>query len=78
MEELIADIRKSKGMNQTEFAEVIGVTRQMVSLLESGKRKPGRKTLKALVTVATPEQAQAILNELRDDKQGHNGNGKGE
>jgi len=71
MNELIREIRESKGMNQQEFAETIGLAQSMLSMLESGERRPGRKTIKALMTVASTEQAMQILEALRD-------NGKGE
>lgn len=71
MKELITQIRKSRGLNQREFADLLGISEAMLSMLESGERRAGRRTIKGLLTVATPEQAQAILNELRDDKMGY-------
>ena len=76
MKELIQQIRRSKGMNKSEFARAIGVTPQMVGFLESGERKAGRRTIRGLVRVANHEQKLAILNELGDDKMGHSDNGK--
>ncbi|MFO7742765.1 MAG: helix-turn-helix transcriptional regulator [Anaerolineae bacterium] len=71
MKELITDIRESKMMNQAEFAELLGISQGMLSMLEAGERLPGRKTIKSLVTIANPDQRTAILNALVDDKQGH-------
>lgn len=73
MRDLITEIRESKGLNQKEFAEILGVSESMLSRLESGERLPGRRTIKGLLTIATEKQAQQILNELRDDRQGHQG-----
>lgn len=44
----IKDIRLSLGMNQTEFAEEIGVNQAAVSLWESGGRSPSGPVLKLL------------------------------
>ena len=71
MKELITQIRESRGLNQKDFAHLMGISEAMLSRLESGERRPGRKAIKGLLTIATPEQAQAILNELVDDKLGH-------
>ena len=76
MKELIREIRESKGVSQVEFAQRLGVSQGMLSMLESGERRPGRKAIKGLLMVANRDQQQAILNELRDDKMGHDGNGK--
>jgi len=73
MKELITEIRKSKMVNQKEFAELLGISESMLSRLESGDRRPGRKAIKALVTVANRNQARRILNELRDNNQEHEG-----
>jgi transcriptional regulator with XRE-family HTH domain len=76
MKKLITEIRESKGLNQREFADLMDISEAMLSRLESGERRPGRKTLKGLVAIAEPKQQQAILNALVDDKMGHNGNGR--
>ena len=76
MEKVIRDIRESKGMSQVEFARHLDVSQGMLSMLESGERRPGRRTLKGLLTIADEAQAQAILNALIDDRMGHSDNGK--
>lgn len=73
MQRLIKRMRETRGENQSEFAARLGITQAMLSYLESGERVPGRKTIKALLTIGTEEEAQAILNALRDDRQGHQG-----
>ena len=73
MQRLIKQMRETRGDNQAQFAARLGITQAMLSYLESGERVPGRKTIKALLTIGTEEEAQAILNALRDDRQGHQG-----
>lgn len=41
----IAYIRKHSGLNQQEFAERIGLTKNYVSLMETGSRKPSDRTI---------------------------------
>ena len=41
----IAFIRKNSGLNQQEFAEKIGLTKNYVSLMETGGRKPSDRTI---------------------------------
>jgi len=71
MQRLIKQMRETRGENQAQFAARLGITQAMLSYLESGDRVPGRKTIKALLTIATEQEAQAILNALRDGKQGY-------
>ncbi|MGG3210962.1 helix-turn-helix transcriptional regulator [Geobacillus stearothermophilus] len=40
----IKKIRILMGMTQKDVAEKIGVTQAMYSMIENGKRKPGKKT----------------------------------
>ena len=39
-------IRKEEGLNQTQFAEKLGLQRTIISLCESGKRNFSERTLK--------------------------------
>lgn len=48
------------GMTQTQFAAMIGVTQVSVSLILSGKRRPGPKVVKGLLK-AFPERRGEIL-----------------
>lgn len=41
----IKELRVSNNLSTTEFAEVIGVSKSSVSLYESDRQKPGRKTI---------------------------------
>lgn len=43
--ETIRDIRKKSKLNQTEFAEKLGITQTYLSLLEAGKKVPSLKVL---------------------------------
>lgn len=42
----IAMVRKESGKNQTEFAEILGLTKNYISLVETGKREPSDRTIK--------------------------------
>lgn len=41
----IGEVRKSLGLNQQEFASRIGLTRNYVSLMETGDRTPSERTV---------------------------------
>jgi transcriptional regulator with XRE-family HTH domain len=41
-------LRKSKGITQLEFAELLGVGRSYLSQIERGKRDPGLRLVKAI------------------------------
>ena len=71
MKELITEIRTDMGMNQRQFAEALGISEAQVSRLESGERRPGRKTLAGLLVVAGAEYEGRLLDALK-------GNGKEE
>jgi len=45
LKERIKEIRKKSGLSQTEFAERIGLTKNYVSLLETGGRVPSERTI---------------------------------
>ena len=45
MKERIKEIRKKSGLSQTEFAERIGLTKNYISLLETGVRVPSERTI---------------------------------
>lgn len=46
MNRRIAQIRKSAEMTQDSFAEKLGLTKNFISLVETGKREPSDRTLK--------------------------------
>lgn len=45
MNSRIAFIRKNSGLNQQDFAEKIGLTKNYVSLMETGGRNPSDRTI---------------------------------
>lgn len=71
MRELITSIRRAKGLNQKDFAELLGISEAMLSRLESGERRPGRKTIKGLITIASSDQAMRVLDALKDGNGDH-------
>ena len=42
----IAAVRKTKELNQDEFASSLGLTKNFISLVETGKREPSDRTIK--------------------------------
>lgn len=51
MHERIKLIRKEKDYNQDKFAEVLGLTKNFISLIETGKREPSDRTIKDICRV---------------------------
>lgn len=45
MNKRIAEVRRSTGLNQQDFAARIGLTKNFVSLLETGNRIPSDRTI---------------------------------
>ena len=45
MNKRIALVRKQSGLNQQDFAEKIGLTKNYVSLMETGARSPSDRTI---------------------------------
>lgn len=46
MRERFSKVRKDAGLTQDEFASRIGLTKNFVSLIETGKREPSDRTIK--------------------------------
>lgn len=46
MNNRISLIRKQKGLKQDAFAERLGLTKNFISLVETGKREPSDRTIK--------------------------------
>lgn len=44
MNERIRKLRKSQGMTQEEFANILGLSRNFISQVESGAKKPSNRT----------------------------------
>ena len=45
MNKRIAEVRKSSGLNQQDFAERLNLTKNFISLLETGARSPSDRTI---------------------------------
>jgi predicted transcriptional regulator len=52
-------VRETLNLNQCEMAEVLDITQAMVSMVESGKAKAGRKLLRRIGEVAEQISAAA-------------------
>ena len=46
MNKRISEVRKANNLNQQEFAERLGLTKNFISLLETGSREPSDRTIK--------------------------------
>lgn len=46
MNKRICDVRKSQNLNQQGFADKLGLTKNFISLLETGSREPSDRTIK--------------------------------
>jgi len=46
MNKRISQIRKEAGKTQDEFAEILGLSKNFISLIENGKREPSDRTIK--------------------------------
>ena len=71
-------LRRCQGsMNQSEFAEHLGITSAMLSMIYSGQRNAGRTVLAALVR-RFPEVRDAALDRYigADSDDPDNGNGQ--
>lgn len=62
----IKSIRKSKKMTQTDFAELMGLSRSYIGDLENNRRNPSIKTLEAIAT-ALDVPIVALLNDSSND-----------
>lgn len=51
MNERIALIRRDKKCKQDDFAESLGLTKNFISLVETGKREPSDRTIKDICRV---------------------------
>lgn len=47
----IRQVRKQSGLNQDDFASKIGLTKNFISLVESGKREPSPRTVSDICRV---------------------------
>ena len=47
----LKELRDNKGLSQEKCAEMVGITQQMLSFIETGSRRPSVETAKALAEV---------------------------
>jgi transcriptional regulator with XRE-family HTH domain len=65
---VIKELRKLKGVNQTDFAGSCGITQTSLSLIESGTKRPNPKTLKKIcLNLEVPEMYLYILSAEEGD-----------
>ncbi len=48
---IIAKIRKDKGFTQQTLADIVGITRQQISAIETGQSLPSVSTAKAIADI---------------------------
>lgn len=65
----IIQLREAKGMSSYKLAEVAGVSRSLLSLLESGDRRPNKPTI-AKLSQALGVNPQVLLNWAYEDELG--------
>jgi transcriptional regulator with XRE-family HTH domain len=54
--QVITLIRKKKGLSQTDFAKLVGLTQASLSYIESNRKKPNQSTIaKICVALEIPE-----------------------
>jgi plasmid maintenance system antidote protein VapI len=73
MEELLSkikDIQGNKNLNNSQFAEHIGISRSMWQAISTGNRQIGDKTLNRII-VAFPELSAEILHFIRKKNGNH-------
>lgn len=64
----IKKIRQSQSYNQSELAELAGITQTSLSQIESGKKRPNKSTLDKICEVLKiNEPALFILSMSKDD-----------
>lgn len=64
--EKLKELRKSKGMSQKQFAEMLGISERMYQKLETGKALPGHKTINSLIKFLRQEHPDYLPS--RSDK----------
>lgn len=57
MNSRIALVRKQKKCKQDDFAESLGLTKNFISLIETGKREPSERTIKDICRVYNVNEA---------------------
>ena len=68
--ERIKEIRKMRGLTQTEFAKQIGTTPSAISQIENGKRNPSYETLTKIIETFKLDPRWFFPEENQTDKRG--------
>lgn len=58
----LPEIRKALGLSQTDFANLIGKSRQGISLIERGELEMGWETCLAIITIANNRNPKLIAS----------------
>ncbi len=64
--EKIKNLRESEGLTQEEVAEKVGVSKEFISMVESGKRNPSLEVLSKIASIFSKE-ASYFMDTKRDD-----------
>lgn len=65
MENRVEELRKNLGMNQAEFAKALGVSRQTVSSIETGKYNPSLELAFAISDFFGQKVEEIFIHERR-------------
>ncbi len=68
MNKRIVEIRKRAGLNQDEFAERINISKNYVSLIENGKKKPSENLISKICTEFNEDKHWLLTGEHKIEK----------
>lgn len=68
MENRIEELRKNLGMNQAEFAKALGVSRQTVSSIETGKYNPSLELAFAISDFFGQKVEEIFIHRRRENE----------
>lgn len=69
VENRIEELRKNLGMNQAEFAKALGVSRQTVSSIETGKYNPSLELAFAISDFFGQKVEEIFIHERRRENE---------
>lgn len=64
LEECIKTVRFKLGMNQTEFASLIGTSQQCVSNWERGKKNPSFRNIQKIISALNNQEGDLKVTNL--------------
>ncbi|MFJ5860844.1 multiprotein-bridging factor 1 family protein [Pseudarthrobacter sp. NPDC092439] len=62
----LRELREAAGMTRARLATLAGVAEMTVEFLETGHRRPGKTTLAAMGAILSPQNADAVAQELTE------------